>query len=261
MTRRAPIRPARTPCWASSCGSTRTHPSWHQRQANRARGDTQKAYLIWKIAREPKSSWLGRFTRPNFSIKVRRLLDAAKAQAAVTLFTVLRAEAISCGPPFPAAECDRLPGGRRLRLGASGAHGRTATGNRDREGARLHAERHPLRLDARQHPARPRDLPPLRAASRSSSTPRRTSGGRSSTAGSPSGATPVSAAWGRRRPRAPRTRRSTPTSGSTGRGSRSRVRAGRSLGIRRGRCPTRATRRPGSAHRRAPALDISSTIR
>jgi cellulase/cellobiase CelA1 len=50
------------------------------------------------VAREPKSSWLGRFTRPNFSVKARRLIDAAKAQGAAPLFTVLRAEATSCGP-------------------------------------------------------------------------------------------------------------------------------------------------------------------
>lgn len=75
-------------------------PSWHQWRAYSAAGDTQKADLIWKIAREPKSLWLGRFTRPNFAVKVRRLIDAAKAQGAVPLFTVLRAEATSCGPNY-----------------------------------------------------------------------------------------------------------------------------------------------------------------
>jgi hypothetical protein len=58
-----------------------------------------------------------------------------------------------------AAERDRLPGGRRLRLGAGGADGRAAAGDRDREGARVHAQRHPLRLDGREHQARPRHLP------------------------------------------------------------------------------------------------------
>jgi hypothetical protein len=72
-------------------------PSWHQWRAYRSAGETAKADLIWKIAREPKSSWLGRFTRPNFSLKVRRLIDGAKAQGAVPLFTVLRAQASSCG--------------------------------------------------------------------------------------------------------------------------------------------------------------------
>jgi endoglucanase len=83
-------------------------PSWHQWQAYRASGDSAKADLIWKIAREPKSLWLGRFTRPNFAVKVRRLIDAAQSQGAVPLFTVLRAEATSCGPNYqgggPAAD-------------------------------------------------------------------------------------------------------------------------------------------------------------
>jgi endoglucanase len=83
-------------------------PSWHQWQAYTAAGDQAKADLIWKIAREPKSLWLGRFTRPNFAVKVRRLIDAAKAASSVPLFTVLRAEATSCSPTYqgggPAAD-------------------------------------------------------------------------------------------------------------------------------------------------------------
>jgi endoglucanase len=75
-------------------------PSWQQWEAYRRAGDTRKADLIWKIAREPKSLWLGRFTRPNFAVKVRRLLDAAKAQGAVPLFTVLRAQSTGCGPDY-----------------------------------------------------------------------------------------------------------------------------------------------------------------
>jgi endoglucanase len=75
-------------------------PSWQQWEAYRRAGDTRKADLIWKIAREPKSLWLGRFTRPNFAVKVRRLLDAAKAQGAVPLFTVLRAQSTGCAPDY-----------------------------------------------------------------------------------------------------------------------------------------------------------------
>jgi len=77
-------------------------PSWQQWEAYRRGGDTGKAELIWKIAREPKSLWLGRFTRPNFAVKVRRLLDAAAAQGAVPIFTVLRAESTECGPDYQA---------------------------------------------------------------------------------------------------------------------------------------------------------------
>ncbi len=46
-----------------------------------------------------------------------------------------------------AAERDDLPRGRRLGLGAGQAHRLAAALDRDRQGARLHAQRHPLRLD------------------------------------------------------------------------------------------------------------------
>jgi endoglucanase len=75
-------------------------PSWQQWRAYRRTGQTEKADLIWKIAREPKSVWVGRFTRPNFAVKVRRIVDAAKAQGAVPLLTVLRAQSSSCGPSY-----------------------------------------------------------------------------------------------------------------------------------------------------------------
>jgi endoglucanase len=78
----------------------RDSPSWHQWQAYKRAGDKRKAGLIWKIAREPKGLWLGRFTRPNFHVKVRRLIDAAQAQGAVPLFTVLRAQSTGCSPTY-----------------------------------------------------------------------------------------------------------------------------------------------------------------
>jgi endoglucanase len=78
----------------------RDSPSWHQWQAYKRAGDKRRADLIWKIAREPKGLWLGRFTRPNFHVKVRRLIDAAQAQGAVPLFTVLRAQSTGCSPTY-----------------------------------------------------------------------------------------------------------------------------------------------------------------
>ena len=78
----------------------RDSPSWLQWQAFQRAGETRKADLIWKIAREPRALWLGRFTRPNFAVKVNRLIDAAKADGAVPVFSVLRAQAISCGPSY-----------------------------------------------------------------------------------------------------------------------------------------------------------------
>ena len=77
-------------------------PSWHQWRAYRRSGQRRKAALVWKIAREPKAMWLGRFTRPHFRKKVRRLIVAAKRQHAVPLFTVMRAVSNRCGPTYTA---------------------------------------------------------------------------------------------------------------------------------------------------------------
>jgi endoglucanase len=77
-------------------------PSWHQWRAYRRSGQRGKAALIRKIAREPKALWLGRFTRPHFRKKVRRLIVAAKRQRAVPLFTVMRAVSDRCGPTYTA---------------------------------------------------------------------------------------------------------------------------------------------------------------
>jgi endoglucanase len=63
-------------------------------------GQRAKADLIWKIAREPKALWLGRFTRPNFRVKVRRLIDPAVARGETPIFTVLRAQATGCSPTY-----------------------------------------------------------------------------------------------------------------------------------------------------------------
>src|SRR5215216_2729108 len=53
--------------------------AWRQWQAYGRSGQQDKADLIWKIAREPRALWLGRFTWPNFHVKVRRRIDAAVA--------------------------------------------------------------------------------------------------------------------------------------------------------------------------------------
>jgi endoglucanase len=63
-------------------------------------GQHAKADLIWKIASQPKALWLGRFTRPNFSVKVRRLIDPARQRGEVPIFTVLRAQATGCSPTY-----------------------------------------------------------------------------------------------------------------------------------------------------------------
>jgi endoglucanase len=75
-------------------------PSWHQWQAYTRAGEQRKAALIWKIAREPKASWVGRFTSPNFQVKVRRIIDSAEQQGSVPVLTVMRAQSTGCGPTY-----------------------------------------------------------------------------------------------------------------------------------------------------------------
>ena len=78
----------------------RDSPAWHSWQHLNRTGQTAKADLIWKIAREPRNMWLGGFTRPNFDFKVRRLIERAEAENKVPLFTVLRAESTQCNPSY-----------------------------------------------------------------------------------------------------------------------------------------------------------------
>jgi endoglucanase len=78
----------------------RDSPSWHQWRFYERSGQRQNADLVWRIAREPKALWLGRFTRPNFHVKVRRLIDAAVADGSVPLFTVLRAQSTGCSSSY-----------------------------------------------------------------------------------------------------------------------------------------------------------------
>ena len=187
--------------------------SWRYLQR---KGRTKQADLIWKIAGQPRAVWVGRFTRPRFHFKVRRIIDSAKAQGSVPVMAVLRAESTSCGPTYTAGgraadrrvrkwyrglaraiggdrvviafepdsvgtiDClarsrrddrikllrygvdvlSQLPNATiyleawRLRLGGPVPDSAQAAQDRHRQGARLHAERHPLRLDPRQRPPR-----------------------------------------------------------------------------------------------------------
>ena len=103
LSRRAPRQPSprlRKPARRAS-GSIVDHqsPSWHQWRVYRRSGQRQKAALIWKIAREPKALWLGRFTRPHFNAEGAPADRRARsAQGAVPILTVMRAESTGCGP-------------------------------------------------------------------------------------------------------------------------------------------------------------------
>jgi endoglucanase len=43
---------------------------------------------------------VGRFTSPNFNVKVSRILDGAQAQGQVPVLTVLRAQSVGCSPTY-----------------------------------------------------------------------------------------------------------------------------------------------------------------
>jgi endoglucanase len=75
-------------------------PSWLEWEHLKRSGQGGKADLIWKIAREPKAVWVGRFTSPNFRVKVGRIFDSADAQGAVPVLTVLRAQATGCSSSY-----------------------------------------------------------------------------------------------------------------------------------------------------------------
>ena len=92
----------RLPAWGCSWTGTR-HPGNSGSHNERSGAGTEKANLIWKIAREPRAAWLGRFTRPNFHGKVRHLIDAAVGDGAVPVFTVLRASRRAAGRTTTAA--------------------------------------------------------------------------------------------------------------------------------------------------------------
>jgi endoglucanase len=74
----------------------RDSSAWQQWESYNRSGQRGKANLIWRIAREPMALWVGRFTRPNFHCKVRRVIDAAVADGSVPILTVLRAQSTRC---------------------------------------------------------------------------------------------------------------------------------------------------------------------
>jgi endoglucanase len=74
--------------------------SMEQYRALTRSGQRSRADLVWRIAREPKAVWVGRFTSPNFHVKVRRIFDNAHAQGAVPILTVLRAQSTRCSPTY-----------------------------------------------------------------------------------------------------------------------------------------------------------------
>jgi endoglucanase len=80
----------------------RESPSWHQWEAYRRTGQRREAALAWRIAREPKALWVGRYTPNPLQPEVRRHIRQARRAGALPIFTVLRAVSDECGPSYTA---------------------------------------------------------------------------------------------------------------------------------------------------------------
>ena len=74
-----------------------------------------QANLIWKIAGQPRADVGRAFTPPRFPFKVRRIIDGAKAEGAVPVMAVMRAEATQLRPDLPGRA-----GGRADRVREAG---------------------------------------------------------------------------------------------------------------------------------------------
>jgi endoglucanase len=74
-------------------------PSWRQWRAYQRRGKRHRAGLMWKVAREPKFKWYGRFTRPLGAV-VGRVLRQAQARGEVPLMAVMRHRGRRCGRDY-----------------------------------------------------------------------------------------------------------------------------------------------------------------
>jgi endoglucanase len=67
-------------------------------------GDTDKANTIWKLAREPRFRWFGKFSAPRMQKRVRGFLDRAQCDqpGTVPLMTVMRHQGKGCSPTYRA---------------------------------------------------------------------------------------------------------------------------------------------------------------
>jgi endoglucanase len=70
------------------------HPAWRQYRRYLRQGKRHRARLMWKIAREPKFHWFGRFSRMEW---LRDHIAAAEREGTVPLLTVLRHQGRGCG--------------------------------------------------------------------------------------------------------------------------------------------------------------------
>jgi endoglucanase len=78
----------------------RMEPAYTQWVRWRRAGRTEWTSTIWRLAREPRFRWFGKFTRPRMRKKVRSFLNRARCDqpGAVPQMAVMRAESDECGP-------------------------------------------------------------------------------------------------------------------------------------------------------------------
>jgi endoglucanase len=74
-------------------------PAWHQYQYYRRRHRAAAAAQIWKLAREPKFRWYGRWDRP-LAPRVHEYIERARQQGTVPLMAVMRHQSKGCGGAY-----------------------------------------------------------------------------------------------------------------------------------------------------------------
>jgi endoglucanase len=81
-------------------------PAWRSYVGHRRRGQRAKAELMWRVAREPRFRWFGRWTGPDMGSNVRTYLRcvAAVQPGAVPLMVVMRHQGRGCAPDYTAGD-------------------------------------------------------------------------------------------------------------------------------------------------------------
>jgi len=79
-------------------------PAWRSYVGYRRRGERAKAALMWRVAREPRFRWFGRWTGPDTRSNVQTFLRcvAAVQPGAVPLMVVMRHQGRGCSPDYTA---------------------------------------------------------------------------------------------------------------------------------------------------------------
>jgi endoglucanase len=82
----------------------RMEPAYMQWARWKRSGETTKANTIWKLAREPRFRWFGKFTRPRMQKKVRGYLDRVQCDqpGTVPLMVVMRHQGKGCSAHYRA---------------------------------------------------------------------------------------------------------------------------------------------------------------